>query len=44
MNALDEIEVVAGAVYVMDKAYIDFSRLYQLEGAEAFFVSAPRAT
>ena len=38
VNALDEIVVVAGAVYVMDKAYIDFSRLYELEEAEAFFV------
>lgn len=38
MNALDEIEVVAGAAYTMDKAYIDFSRLCDLEVAGAFFV------
>ena len=38
VNALDEIVAVAGAVYVMDKAYIDFSRLYELEVAGAFFV------
>jgi hypothetical protein len=39
VNALDEIEAVAGAVYVTDKAYIDFSRLYELEESEAFFVA-----
>lgn len=38
VNALDEIEVVPGTVYVMDKAYIDFSRLFKLEGSKAFFV------
>jgi len=38
VNALDEIEVVSGAVYVMDKAYIDFARLFKLEGSKAFFV------
>lgn len=37
VNALDLIEVVAGAVYVMDKAYIDFERLYEIHTAEAFF-------
>lgn len=38
VNALDQIEIVAGAVYVMDKAYIDFSRLFKLENCGAFFV------
>ena len=38
VNALDEIEIVPGAAYVMDKAYIDFSRLFKLEGCGAFFV------
>ncbi len=38
VNALDEIEIVAGAVYVMDKAYIDFSRLFKLGNCGAFFV------
>lgn len=38
VKALDEIEIVAGAVYVMDKAYIDFSRLFKLENCGAFFV------
>ena len=38
VNALDDIEVVPGAVYVMDKTYIDFARLFKLEKFKAFFV------
>lgn len=38
VNALDGIDVVPGAVYVMDKAYIDFARLFRLEQSKAFFV------
>jgi len=38
VNALDEIDVVPAAIYVMDKAYIDFARLYRLNKSTAFFV------
>src|SRR5690606_28341455 len=38
VNAMDEIEVVPGAIYVMDKAYIDFGRLFRLAQSNAFFV------
>ncbi|HOP23666.1 MAG TPA: IS4 family transposase [Gammaproteobacteria bacterium] len=38
VNALDEILIMPDAIYVMDKAYIDFKRLYDLHEAEAFFV------
>lgn len=31
--------IEAGAYYVMDKAYVDFARLYQLNTARAFFVT-----
>ena len=31
--------IEAGAYYVMDKAYVDFARLYQLNMARAFFVT-----
>lgn len=31
--------IEAGAYYVMDKAYVDFARLYQLNAARAFFVT-----
>lgn len=38
VNALDEIVPVVDAIYVMDKAYIDFKRLYQIHKASSFFV------
>lgn len=38
VNALDEILIIPDAIYVMDKAYIDFKRLYDLHGSEAFYV------
>jgi hypothetical protein len=38
VNVLDEIEVDSDAIYVMDKAYIDFKRLYKLNTVNAFFV------
>ena len=38
VNALDEIKFETFAFYVMDKAYIDFKRLYRMEKANVFFV------
>lgn len=38
LNVLDMIIIEAGAFYIMDKAYIDFSRLYRINQASAFFV------
>jgi Transposase DDE domain/Domain of unknown function (DUF4372) len=37
--ALDLIVPEAGAFYVMDRAYLDFARLYELTQAGAFFVT-----
>ena len=42
VNALDEIEIIQNAIYVMDKAYWDFKRLYELNEQKAFFVIRPR--
>ena len=39
VNILDEILPEAGAFYVMDRAYIDFERLYWFTLCSAFFVS-----
>ena len=36
---LDQILPVAGAFYVMDRGYVDFTRLYRLHTAGAFFVT-----
>ena len=38
VNALDQITFEKFAFYVMDKAYIDFKRLYRMEKANVFFV------
>jgi hypothetical protein len=39
VNALDFISYEAGSFYVIDKAYIDFKRLYRLNQQQAFFVT-----
>jgi hypothetical protein len=39
VNVLDEILPEAGAFYVMDRAYIDFERLYWFTLCSAFFVT-----
>jgi hypothetical protein len=38
MKMLDQIPLAAGAFYVLDRAYLDFTRLIRLERAGAFFV------
>jgi hypothetical protein len=39
VNILDELPIEPGAFYIMDKAYIDFTRLYRLHQHSAFFLS-----
>lgn len=38
VNVLDIIEIKKGGYYIMDKAYVDFSRLYRITEEKAFFV------
>jgi IS4 transposase len=38
MKMLDNIPVVPGAYYVMDRGYLDFIRLFRLQQSGAFFV------
>jgi hypothetical protein len=38
VNVLDCLPLEPGAVYVMDRGYIDFSRLYQIHRQQAYFV------
>jgi Domain of unknown function (DUF4372)/Transposase DDE domain len=42
VDALDVIVPEAGAIYVMDRAYTDYARLYALHQAGAFFVTRTR--
>ena len=37
--SLDELRVQSGSYYVMDRGYLDFSRLHRLHRAGAFFVT-----
>ncbi len=39
VNVLDFLPIEAGAFYVMDRGYLDFSRLYKMHQAGAFFVT-----
>lgn len=39
VTALDELPIEPGAIYVMDRGYVDFRRLKRFTGAGAFFVT-----
>jgi hypothetical protein len=43
VHALDMILPEAGAIYVMDRGYVDFARLYGLHQAGAFFVTRAKS-
>ena len=38
VNVMDLLLPEAGAFYIMDRAYLDFARLYSLHQARSFFV------
>jgi len=44
VNVLDMLGLEAGAIYVMDRAYLDFARLYTLHQAGAFFVTRAKSS
>ena len=39
VNILDYLIMEAGAIYVMDRGYLDFTRLYTIQQSTAFFVT-----
>jgi transposase len=43
VHALDLLLPEAGAIYVMDRGYVDFARLYVLHQAGAFFVTRTKS-
>jgi hypothetical protein len=43
-NILDEIIPLSNAIYLMDRAYIDFAALYKVHNAGAYFVTRARAS
>ena len=42
VNVLDDLPLEPGAIYVMDRAYLDWRRLYRLHQEGAFFVIRPK--
>ncbi len=43
-NVLDILIPMPDAVYIMDKAYVDFKALYQMHSSGAFFISRAKST
>jgi transposase len=43
VNLLDELPVEPGSIYVMDRGYLDFQRLYELHQQQAFFVTRAKS-
>jgi hypothetical protein len=42
VNILDDVLFEAGAIYVLDRGYLDSSRLYRMTQASAFFITRAR--
>ena len=43
VNVLDILMLEPGAIYVMDRGYLDFARLYVLHQAQAFFITRTKS-
>jgi transposase len=43
VNILDSLVIEAGAIYVMDRGYLDFQRLYKINQSLAFFVTRAKS-
>jgi hypothetical protein len=40
---LDDLTIEAGAIYIMDRGYLDFRRLYRIQQTSAFFVTRAKS-
>ena len=43
VNVLDVLPIEIGAIYVMDRGYLDFARLFLMHRAQAFFVTRAKS-
>jgi hypothetical protein len=43
VNILDLLPVEAGAYYLLDRGYLDFSRLYNIQTSQAFFITRTKS-
>ena len=39
VNILDKLSIEAGAIYIMDRGYLDYARLYNINQSAAYFVT-----
>jgi hypothetical protein len=44
VNALDFLLIEPGAIYLLDRAYLDCARLYRIHGERAFFVTRAKSS
>ncbi len=42
-HVFDDLFIEAGAIYIMDRGYLDFARLYRIQQASAFFVTRAKS-
>ena len=42
ISTLDQLTYLPGAFYVLDRGYVDFTRLHRIDQAGAFFVTRPK--
>jgi hypothetical protein len=43
VNLFDDLVIEPGAIYISDRGYLDFARLYKIHQAGAFFIIRPKA-
>jgi hypothetical protein len=43
VNILDKLPVEAGAIYIMDRGYLDYARLYKIHQSAAYFVTRAKS-
>ena len=43
VNILDELLIEAGAIYIFDRGYLDFGRLYAIHRSSAFFITRAKS-
>jgi hypothetical protein len=43
VTVLDDLIIEAGAIYIMDRGYLDFRRLHRIQQASAFFVTRAKS-
>jgi IS4 transposase len=43
VNILDKLSIEAGAIYIMDRGYLDYARLYKIHLSAAYFVTRAKS-